>query len=218
MNAGRGPPIWPRKVSTSLPQMPLASTRSRPSSAPVVGRGNSRSSIWPGATWTAARTMSVINLYLSCRNGGARPAAEQSDHHRDAGVACTRDGDQQMLCVAAGQHALEVVRPGRFARATNAIVVAGVLADAGQLCGGPAGPVSEESPDRGAVETSAGQQLGVLGAKDNAGRCVPEDPGAGPADRIGEVRQQLLSAAGMPVVYELASAQQRCADGGGARR
>jgi len=60
MKAGLGPPRWPRKVSTSLPQMPLASTRSRPSSGPIRGRGNSRSSIFPGPVWTAARTMSVI--------------------------------------------------------------------------------------------------------------------------------------------------------------
>src|SRR5258708_34122829 len=40
--------------------MPLASTRSSPSSLPVAGRGNSRSSICRGATWTAARTMSAI--------------------------------------------------------------------------------------------------------------------------------------------------------------
>src|SRR5260221_13721854 len=40
--------------------MPLASTRSSPSSGPVSGRGNSRSSICRGATWTAAPTMSAI--------------------------------------------------------------------------------------------------------------------------------------------------------------
>src|ERR1700730_3927581 len=44
--------------------MPLASTRSSPSSGPVCGRGNSRSSIWRGPTCTAARTMSAIRSIL----------------------------------------------------------------------------------------------------------------------------------------------------------
>src|SRR4030081_3804619 len=44
--------------------MPLASTRSSPSSGPVCGRGNSRSSICRGPTCTAARTMSAIRTVL----------------------------------------------------------------------------------------------------------------------------------------------------------
>src|SRR5215207_9676489 len=40
--------------------MPLASTRSSPSSGPTFGRGNSRSSICRGPTCTAARTVSLI--------------------------------------------------------------------------------------------------------------------------------------------------------------
>src|SRR5215472_14161063 len=119
--------------------MPLASTRSRPSSAPVAGRGNSRSSIWPGATWTAARTMSVIALYLS--TGTAVP--DQPPNNRTT------------------------IEMPAFRAPATAIVVARVLADAGQIFGGPAGPVSEKSPDRDAIETSAGQQLGMLGAEDD---------------------------------------------------
>ena len=57
-------PIAPLYCSTSLPQMPQASTRSRaPSSGPMTGRGNSRNSICRGPVWTTARTMSAMLVH-----------------------------------------------------------------------------------------------------------------------------------------------------------
>src|SRR5207247_5720688 len=51
---------WPLYCSTSLPQIPQASTRSSPpSSGPITGRGNSLISICRGPVCTAARIMSA---------------------------------------------------------------------------------------------------------------------------------------------------------------
>ena len=51
---------FPRYCSTSLPQIPHASTRSSPpSSGPITGRGNSRISICRGPVCTTARIVSA---------------------------------------------------------------------------------------------------------------------------------------------------------------
>ena len=53
---------FPRYCSTSLPQIPHASTRSSPpSSGPITGRGNSRISSCRGPVCTTARITSPIN-------------------------------------------------------------------------------------------------------------------------------------------------------------
>src|SRR4030088_1197177 len=67
--------------------MPHASMRSRPSSSPMRGRGNSRSSICRGPSRTAARTFSPIALHTSVleRQAGhlraRRAPAEVAVHH-----------------------------------------------------------------------------------------------------------------------------------------
>src|SRR5215217_3098259 len=54
------PSISPRYCSTSVPQMPHASTRRIASSRPTFGRGSSTSSIARAPVWMAAVTVPVI--------------------------------------------------------------------------------------------------------------------------------------------------------------
>ena len=58
------PPMLPLYCSTSLPQIPHASTRSSPpSSGPITGRGNSRISSCRGPVCTTARIVSLIGVF-----------------------------------------------------------------------------------------------------------------------------------------------------------
>src|ERR1700754_3324445 len=200
-----GPPArtgrCPRYISTSLPQMPLASTRSRPSSGPMRGRGNSRSSIWRGATCTAARTVSPMGC--SCPNlvgggytvpdgdGGPRPPGEEPHDHRDAGVAGTGDGDEQVGPLARGEQRVEAVGT-RPARVPYPVVAEPVLADEGEVADGAPAVLGEPGAHLGATESGGGEHLRVLGAEHDAHRGVPEDPRPGAGDRGGEVGEQPL--------------------------
>src|SRR5688572_24062174 len=66
----------------SAPQTPVASTRSRPSSAPISGSGRSRSSIWRGPVRTAALAVRATTLALSLQN----LAADLQRAHFELGV------------------------------------------------------------------------------------------------------------------------------------
>ena len=103
----------------------------------------------------------------------------------------------------------------RHRRAPHAAAEA-VLADAGEVCGTAAAAFRQPCPHLRAVEACAGEQLGMFRAEHDSGRRVLEDPRAGAADRVGEVAEQLLRAARVPVVDELAGAQQCCRRGRGA--
>src|ERR687891_486663 len=181
--------------------MPLASTRSKPSSGPTLGRANSRISIWRGPTCTAARTWSLIvtpsrvvvsgSLPAGDRHGGAGPVREDPHDHRDSRVARAGYGDEQVGGLGAREDALELTC--RFAVAGQPQpVVALVLAGKRQLGGRPAAVLGQPGPHSGPVIAGVGQQLGMFGAEDDACRGVAEDPRSRAADRVREVAQQLL--------------------------
>src|SRR5215469_7520684 len=123
------PPMAPLYCSTSLPQMPHASTRSSaPVSPPSVGRGYSRISICRGPVCTTARTMSATCLLLG--EGGY----VERDQRRRAGGLGGVGGERPVLgaCAAVddevaagdeprvvrrdpGDHVADVGRGGRLA-------------------------------------------------------------------------------------------------------
>src|SRR6201999_1713020 len=73
-------------ILTSVPQMPAASTLSRPPSSGMSGIGNSRSSVRPGPVLTAASTCSAMSDAPHWYLAGRGPAAPEwsigmTDYH-----------------------------------------------------------------------------------------------------------------------------------------
>src|SRR5262245_30797730 len=70
-----------RYLPQSLPQMPVAATRSRPASDGISGSGNSRSSVWRGLVITAARV--EVALMDRCVRSPPRLSRRLPRRYRD---------------------------------------------------------------------------------------------------------------------------------------
>ena len=166
-------PRWPRYVSTSLPQMPLASTRSSPSSGPIAGRGNSRISICArGHLHGGAHRVRHRAAPFPRRTGSATGTAvpDQSAKSRTtieipalrapatAMSRCSRSASGQQ-CGRSPVGALAARVLARRCRRARPCRRA-----ARSLIGAPA-VLGEPLPHLGAVEAGPGEQLGVLGQK-----------------------------------------------------